>query len=222
MYLGSFMTERDVIELAADHVVLATGSRWRRDGRGRTMRSALPVLEGHVVVPEELFGDTVIESPAVVYDDDHYYVGSAVAELLASRGLRVTYVTSEGKVSAWSEYTGEQSRIHARLLECGVSIAVNMRIDAVCRDHVIARCVYSERQTRIDCGVFIPVTSREPDERLWHSLRNSPISAITRIGDCRAPGLIAQAVYDGHGFARGFGEDDAALTVRRERVTIER
>ena len=46
--------------------------------------------------------------------------------------------------------------------------------------------------------------------------RASP--TLARIGDCKAPGLIAHAVYDGHKLAREFGEDPASIIVRRERA----
>ena len=35
MYLGSALTAADVREFGADHVLIATGARWRRDGVGR-------------------------------------------------------------------------------------------------------------------------------------------------------------------------------------------
>ena len=80
----------------------------------------------------------------------------------------------------------------------------------------------------------MPVTSREPDETLWNDLLSdgqansaAGISSIQRIGDCKAPGLIAHAVYDGHRIARlidgdrAEGEDlPAEPPFRRDRVVI--
>ena len=62
------------------------------------------------------------------------------------------------------------------------------------------------------------MTSREPEEDLWLALQGASYKTLARIGDCKAPGLIAQAVYDGHKLAQEFGEDQATIVVRRERA----
>src|SRR2546423_15688291 len=59
----------------------------------------------------------------LLFDDDHYYLGGVLAELLASEGKRVTLVTTAPRVSEWSVNTMEHVRIHARLVEAGVEIA---------------------------------------------------------------------------------------------------
>ena len=51
----------------------------------------------------------------VIYDDDHYYMGGVLAELLAQNDCTVTLVTPAPTISAWTEYTLEQDRIQ-RLL----------------------------------------------------------------------------------------------------------
>jgi dimethylamine/trimethylamine dehydrogenase len=80
----------------------------------------------------------------------------------------------------------------------------------------------------------VPVTSREPNDALWHDLQSDPdanatagIMSVQRIGDCKAPGLIAHAVYDGHRIARlidgalAMGEDlPEEPPFRRDRLVI--
>jgi dimethylamine/trimethylamine dehydrogenase len=156
----------------------------------------------------------------VVFDDEHYYVGSAMAEHLADRGLAVTYVTSEGRVSAWSDYTAEQARAHTRLIEKGVAIVVNASVAGLAPGAALVRCVYSGKEHEIACGGFVPVTSREPEESLWLALQDRGLKSLARIGDCKAPGIIAQAVHDGHRLAREFGEPPDSIVVRRERVIV--
>ncbi|MBO68626.1 MAG: hypothetical protein CL398_09980, partial [Acidiferrobacteraceae bacterium] len=43
---------------------------------------------------------------------------------------------------------------------------------------------------------------------------------VTRIGDCLAPGLTADAVYSGHKFARELGSENSRQTFNRERITL--
>ena len=60
----------------------------------------------------------------MIYDDDHYYMGSVLAELLVQNGNRVTFMTPSTKVAEWSFNTLEQGLIQARLLELGVEVRV--------------------------------------------------------------------------------------------------
>lgn len=221
VFRGSRMTADDILALDIPNVVMATGSHWRKDGTGRSQR--LPVssfADTRSLSPEELMAGAKAVGPAVIYDDDHYYVGSTVAELLAKAGHAVTYVTSEGKVSAWSQFTAEQGRAHARLLELGVTVVVNHWVTALAHESAVLRCVYSGREQTIACGTLVPVTSREPEDRVWRELTGRGLATLARIGDCQAPGLIAHAVYDGHRLAREFGEAGETVEARRERVLL--
>ena len=66
------------------------------------------------------------------------------------------------------------------------------------------------------------MTSREPEDTLWHELqeRDHGFASLVRIGDCKAPGIIAMAVHDGHLAGRMLGEDAGLITPKRERVVI--
>ena len=59
-------------------------------------------------------------------------------------------------------------------------------------------CVHSGRRQGVACGTLIPVTSREPQDALWHGLQGKGLTTLERIADARAPGLIFHAVHDGH------------------------
>ena len=76
----------------------------------------------------------------VIFDDDHYYMGSVLAELLAQNGNRVTYLTPSTKVAEWSGNTLEQGYIQARLLELGVDVRVTRGIAAIGKSSVMAAC----------------------------------------------------------------------------------
>ena len=73
-----------------DHVALATGCTWRRDGVARWHTRPVPLDAAlRTLTPDDLMGGTRPAGEHVVlFDDDHYYMGGVLAELLASEGLR--------------------------------------------------------------------------------------------------------------------------------------
>ena len=54
--------------------------------------------------------------------------------------------------------------------------------------------------------------------------RAAQVCAVFRIGDCVAPRLIAEAIFDGHRLAREIDSEDPAvpLPYTRERLVLER
>jgi dimethylamine/trimethylamine dehydrogenase len=79
-------------------------------------------------------------------------------------------------------------------------------------------------------GVVI-ATQRLSNEELYlelaadeDALRAEQIEAVYRIGDCVAPRIPAEAIFDGHRLAREIdGENPAlALPAKRERLVLER
>jgi dimethylamine/trimethylamine dehydrogenase len=109
LYPGSRMTAEDVAETGVRDVVVATGARWRRDGVGRSVRRPAPGSElAHVYTPADLMRGVVPEGRVLIYDDDHYYMGGVLAELLSRKGCQVSLVTPAPLVSYWSQYTLEQ------------------------------------------------------------------------------------------------------------------
>src|SRR5262249_54367620 len=121
--LESEVTADEIREYGFDHVAIATGSRWRADGIGRRHRRPLSLDGVEVLTPDDVFAGTRPNGDRVLlYDDDHYYLGGALAELLASEGKHVTLVTPAALVSEWTVQTMEQRRIHKRLIEAGVEL----------------------------------------------------------------------------------------------------
>jgi dimethylamine/trimethylamine dehydrogenase len=238
IFRESRLSATDIRELAPRHVLLATGSHWRADATGHHFPAGNPDLDpSATLTPDDLMeGKRPADKaqPVIVFDDDHYLMASVLAELLTLEGYTVTYVTTAGVVGFWSRFTMEQARAQARLIELGVTIVVSHAVDAVRNGQATLACAFTGRHRALPCGTFVPVTSREPDETLWHDLQSDPqanssagILSVQRIGDCKAPGLIAHAVYDGHRTARLIDGDRALAEdlpeeppFRRDRVVI--
>ena len=229
IYRESLLQAQDVLDFAAEHVFIATGSHWRRDGLGRALRSPLTGLESlPVLTPDDLMAGVLPTSPVLLFDDDHYYMGSVLAEHLVARGVEVIFVTPAADVAAWTHNTLEQHRIQRRLMQLNVTIIPSHTLVSVKPEGVVAGCIYTERTRLIPAAALLLVTSREPEQALYQALNNSPgqlqaagIRTLTLIGDCVAPGTIAAAVYSGHRIAREFDAPEGSLIVRREIPFIE-
>ena len=212
----------DIADLGIAHVVVATGSRWRRDGIGQRGEEAV-ALPG-ALTPEDVFAGHPLAGPVVIYDDEHYVMGGALAERLSREGHAVTLVTPSPVASSWTSLTDEQGFIQKRLIECGVAIRPLLLIAGSAPGEARFACAYTGRAEAIACGALVLVTGRLPADGLYRDLASAsaPVPAtLARIGDCLAPGLVADAVYSGHRFARGFGDDPKTMTALRERPPAE-
>jgi dimethylamine/trimethylamine dehydrogenase len=208
VYLESMVDEDQIQEFAPDRVVVATGAKWRRDGIGRWHTSAIPGSESpSILTPDDVMAGAVPGGPVVVFDDDHYYIGGVIAEALRLAGLEVTLVTPANEVSTWTTRTEEQHRIQAQILRLGITVETGTVLAGIGEGSVILESVHTAATREVEAANAVMVTSREPQDTLYHPLRDR--IPVQRIGDCLAPGTIATAVYSGHRYAR---EADAEVS----------
>jgi len=224
MYLGNRLSADEVREFGADHVLIATGARWRRDGLGRWHSLAIEGLPTRgVLTPDDIMRGARPEGEVTIFDDDHYYMAPVIAVQLARAGAKVSYVTTTGSVSEWSHYTGEQERTQQQLLELGVQIRVSAAVVGFDGESVGLACVYTGREWRQRASTLVLVTSREPSDELYRELVGEegavPDLKIQRIGDCLAPALIAHAVRRVN---RHLPDATAASSLATERPTASR
>ncbi len=224
IYLNNPLTSAEILELGSAHIAIATGAKWRHDGYGRNHQFPIPGLDKtNLLTPDDIIGGVCPKGDVLIYDDDHYYIASVVAELLVSQGCNVTFVTPESVVSAWTEYTLEQRRIQSRLIEVGVTIVTGYRLRQVSSEAVVLGCTYSENTKNIEASSIVMVTSRLPQDSLFLELGGEQtdrdlgqLKTLKAIGDCHGPATIAAAVYEGHLFARELGEEPSDIPYRRE------
>jgi len=228
-YFESEMTAEEVLTYDFTHVAVATGSTWRRDGVGRRHTHAMPVDEAmEVLTPDDLMGGTRPKGKRIVlYDDDHYYMGGVLAELLRGEGYEVVLVTPASTASAWTVNTLEQARIHRRLLEIGVELVLSNAVMAAEAGAATLVNTYTDRESIIPAEALVLVTARLPDDRLVTDLEvrrdewsRAGLSSVRAVGDAWAPGTIAAAVWDGHRYAEELDTDiDPDVTPFRREVT---
>ena len=215
------MTAKDILEAGAPHVILATGAKWRRDGMGRYL--SRPVQgNAKIFAPDDFlesgglppaFQQQVAELQKIlIYDDDHYYMGGVLAELLAQNGYEVTLVTPAPSISYWTQFTLEQERILKRLHKLNVTLLADHFIAShtpTAKRATVTNVITSAEST-LACDAIVMVTDRIPNDALYHELKpalvEGKIKSLRIIGDAEAPNIIAQAIFSGHLAAREFDE----------------
>ena len=226
IYFDSALGAEEILEFGFQHVCLATGAKWRRDGVSRQhvipmpMDAAMPVY-----TPDDIMEGRRPSGHVVLYDDDHYYMGGVLAELLINEGCTVTLVTPSAYVSDWTVNTLEQHTIHRRLAQMGVNIVLNRGVTAIRAGHVVSNCTYTDALTEIGCDAVVMVASKLETNEVYRALKaraadwaDAGIRSVKIIGDAEAPGPIAWATYAGHRYARELDGADIgdALPFRRE------
>jgi len=228
VFLDNHLHAEDALSIGADHIVVATGSKWRADGFGRYHSEPCPNLgpTEQVFTPNDIFEGRLPKGKALVFDDDHYYMGSVMAEALVAQGVEVCFVTPENLVSAWGVMTDEQYQTQQHLIELGVEIITAHGLDEFDGANARLSCVYSERSREVAADAVVLVTARTPVDDLYKEITGKlesepPESAPTlhKIGDCDAPAIIAAAVYAGHRYARELGADmEQSDVVRHDKL----
>jgi dimethylamine/trimethylamine dehydrogenase len=206
----------------ADVVVLATGSSWARDGLNGFTRAPIPGADAalpHVLTPEQVLleGKRPPGGRVVVYDGDGYFAAAGVAELLARDGLEVELVTGYDTIAPFSAETLEDAMTRRRLHEAGVSMRPGTTVASIEPGRVTIESEFGDQQVLVADGIVL-VTQRLSDDALYHQL-DGRHPRVYRIGDCVAPRLLAEAVFDGHRMAREIDGPDpeVALPFLRER-----
>jgi dimethylamine/trimethylamine dehydrogenase len=210
VYLDNHLNADEILELQHPVVVLATGSFWRRDGVGREHTKPVPVsADADVLSPTEVMAGRLPRGrKVVVWDDDHYYMGGVIAELLADKGYETHYLTPASEASTWTRATLEQHFIQTRMLLKGIHIQTFRTLQSIERDHVMASCVFTGALIDIPADSVVLVTARSPQEKLASELQarrsewgHAGLQSVSVIGDAQAPATIAHATYAGRRFA---------------------
>ena len=206
------MSTEDILEFGFEHVAVATGSYWRRDGVARWHTQPIEIAEGaQILTPDDLMAGLRPRGQRVVlFDDDHYYMGGVLGELLAKEGYDVHLLTPAPQVSAWTVNTMEVSKIQRRVLRAGITVHSNHTINSVAADHVLAMDVRIDQEVDVAADTVVMVTARLPQDALFLELEGkvgTGLTSVRAIGDAWAPGTIAASVWQGRRFAEEFDED---------------
>jgi 2,4-dienoyl-CoA reductase-like NADH-dependent reductase (Old Yellow Enzyme family)/thioredoxin reductase len=188
--LGGKASAADVLALAPERVIVATGSHPRRpegfDGPGFPVRDFPVNVKG--------------EGTAVLFDMDHSAATYAVADALAQQHARLVLLTPRTQLARNVNYCSAIG-VYRRLYEANVDI-VTAAEPVKLREGVLTwRNVYTGRTEDIPgVGLFLWSTPRRVDDAIAAPLREAGID--TRLaGDCMAPRNLFCAIHEGEALA---------------------
>jgi dimethylamine/trimethylamine dehydrogenase len=122
----------------------------------------------------------------------------------------------------------EMADIRRRMIELGVATVFERHLKNFSNGVAQLTSIYRGSDvSSIDCGSLVVVGARQVVDSLYRELRSDPdgmanagMSSVRSIGDCRAPGTIAHAVYSGHECARTIDAVDTVQPFAVERPSL--
>lgn len=110
-----------------------------------------------------------------------------------------------------------------RLVSLGVEIITGHTVTRFDGATAVLECAYGGPERPVPARALIPVSGRAARDGLYHELvgQDQLPFTLARIGDCEAPGIVAQAVYSGHRYARELEvPQDRDQPLRHERIAL--
>jgi dimethylamine/trimethylamine dehydrogenase len=218
----------------AEIVVVATGARWAGDGRTYLTHDPIVGADAalaHVLTPEQVMleGKAPPGKRVVVYDGEGYFAAAGLAERLAGEGFEVELVTCLDKIAPVCDETLEGPMLRQHLHDRGIGQRAGVVLTRIEPGRVAATDEFGE-ELELEADAVVLCTQRLSNEALYlelradeEALRAEGVEALYRIGDCVAPRIVAEAIFDGHRLAREIDSENPAvpLPYRRERISLE-
>ncbi len=199
--LGRSVTVEDIVPLAPDKVILATGSRMiPPDWLPAEAHAEGWVPDLRTAMQEVLRHDGRQPGTAVLFDADHTEGTYAAAEALRSRFERVVVVTPRDTIASDVQMVTRQGIIR-RLSEQRIEVMTlsEPRWSDACADGRIEIVNVYNGDVRIidDMALLTYATPRVPNDDLLAPLRAAGIIVMT-VGDAHAPQEMLFASASGH------------------------
>lgn len=210
LLLGHQAAAADLLNF--DHVLVATGSRARRDGwsaihpaRWAPGTAAVAGTDQWNVftVEDVMDGTTTMPQSVLIVDDLGDRRALAVAEHLADGRRTVEIATRLPSVGVGLTDSHDLPSIVTRLRRAGVRLTAGVELAAISEDTVTLADIYNgEHQPREPVDAVVLVTGQIVEDSLLHTLRAARHPSVVAIGDCVAPRRIFDAIWEGELAAR--------------------
>lgn len=217
--LNTTLTYENILEYGAEHVIFATGSKWDTTGMCAPLHDYIAGADAtkpDVLTPEQYCIDKKPAGKRVfVTDNDGYFMGSAMAILLAENGHEVTYTTFAASVGPYLRFTLEEQRVYERCMELGVNMIAQHFTVSTENGVATLMHMHSGKEMQVGYDSVMLVSHRVSQCAIYDQLQANPeamkeagIKSIHLIGDAHTPGMIAQATFSGARLAREFDTPD--------------
>ncbi len=230
IHTGSALSVEEVVDYGAEIVVLATGARWRTDGVSPVTHQPVPGFErSFVAAPEEVLADEGwgARDDVLVYDCEGYFAGVGITQVLLGRGASVHLVSPWPTVAPFLDVTFEGLPTRRQLTDAKAVLRTETELIEIGEGSCRLRSPLGD--DTIDADRVVLLTARRSEDAILRALRSSReairargVEAFYAIGDCVAPRLIADCIFDGHRLGREIDSDnpEQALAFRRERAVV--
>jgi hypothetical protein len=187
--------------LQPDAVVVATGSRFTRDGRSPARPRAEAIAgagASHVLDPVAVIADpTRCGRNVVIADDVGDLLPLALALLLAEgRAVRVVSRHLFAGAGAGLQQTGDLASLGPRLEDAGVRIHAQAAVAEIEPGSVRVVSVWGRRSWTVVADTVVLNEPRRADNGLAAALRADGMEPIV-VGDCLAPREVDDAMFEG-------------------------
>ena len=203
LHCNSYLDAPDIAAIAADHVILATGSMPAGTGFQKALPHlpGLPGLDGNVWPVEDVMGRAARLGPRViVLDEGGNWRGGGTAWHLAESGHAVTIVTPHAMVGRELERSAADLPLRRRLAALGTRFVTESAIAGWQNGGAEVVNLLTGDTSHIAADSLVLATTNRADMTLFHDLARHGIAAHL-IGDAHAPRLAAQAFHDGRNLA---------------------
>jgi 2,4-dienoyl-CoA reductase-like NADH-dependent reductase (Old Yellow Enzyme family) len=187
-----------------DHVIVATGAVYRRDGWQGQTAAPLPGWEtGNCVTWVEVATGTAAPSGSVIVLDDLQDVAAPLTAVkLAQEGASVRLVTRWPMIGMETIPEVYYLWVRQQLYEAGVEVVPDLFVQKIDGRSVELINVYApDHVTTFEADWIVMATGRCSENGLYHLLRERGAS-VEMIGDATAPRSTYEAVFEGHRQAR--------------------
>ena len=203
---NSYLEVQDVIEMAPDVVIVATGSSPRMDGRQFLCPGFVP--EGmdrpEIVSSHELLMDRSNRDwgkCAVVFDDVGHYEAVAAAEFLIEKGVAVTFATSHSSFAPQLVTSLSAEPALERLAKGDFRLITYAKLVEVKKGCAAIGHRFGGNRFEVEADTIVFVSHNVASRQRMDALARTSMRVVA-VGDARSPRYLQTAIREGHLAAR--------------------
>jgi pyruvate/2-oxoglutarate dehydrogenase complex dihydrolipoamide dehydrogenase (E3) component len=204
--LNTMATAESVLADHPDQIVVATGSDWvvpaQLNPSGPRAPVALALDRAIDLATEAADTSTAFGRRAVIYDSSGTYAPLGLADALSFRGVAVTLITPDERLSQTAFEELDLQHVMPRLAARGVQRIIGHTVAALGPACVVLSEVWGGAQQRIDnVDSVVFACLRQPRTSVFEALR-ARHPYVDRVGDALSPRSTAAVIHEAEALAR--------------------